>query len=464
MASRIVTHPQLGSGKLLKTYMGGYNWEVQFESGRRYILPAHQFAPDSTVAYSSQSGAGVYLPRPVAAETDQFRNRQTLEALRVGIVPVQNVEDLTIGLETERVSLDRALVRTAEQGGDAMAVIGDYGFGKSHFVELTARTALAKNFVVAVASLDLLEAPPNKAREIYRALTRSLRYSGSHERGLAPLLRQAANNPAVVERFVAQKPIDDCPLSAALEALVKAPTQSVYDSVVEWISAQIRPNADVRSVLRKPPTLYSTGEVARQYTYLLSAISVLATMLGYRGLAVLIDESEHYSLLKAAQRGRADSFFKSLIYAALSATPNKIDLATIPNHTRADYPAAFAQPANLFFLFASTESESRMPIEAWLSPSQIVRLDDRFLKEDIDKFLRMVLRYHTVAYGYQAARERYLDLVTQLSALLSRTLSQHRINLRELIRLSITICDLMFLYPDYEANQLLGELASGLGM
>ncbi len=464
MPSRIVTHPKLGSGKLLKTYMGGYNWEVQFDSGRRYILPAHQFVPESTAAYGNQPGTATYLPRPAAPETDQFRDRQTLEALRMGIVPVQNVEDLTIGLETERVSLDRALARTAEQGGDAMAIIGDYGFGKSHFVELTARTALEKNFVVAVASLDLVEAPPGKAREIYRALVHSMRYPGSHDRGLAPLLRQAAKNTAVVERFAAQKPIDDCPLSAALEALTKAPTQVAFDSVVDWISAQIRPNADLRSVLKKPPTLYATGEVARQYTYLLTGISVLATLLGYSGLAVLIDESEHYSLLKAAQRQRADSFFKSLTYAALSATHNKIDLNTIPNHTRADYPVAFAEPANLFFLFASTESESRMPIEAWLSPSQIVRLDDRFLKEDVDKFLRMVLRYHSIAYSYHAARERYLDLVIQVSALLSRTLSQHRINLRELIRLATTICDLMFLYPDYEPNELLGELSNGLGM
>src|SRR4051794_5116307 len=118
-----------------------------------------------------------------------------------------------------------------------------------------------------------------------------MRYPGSPDRGLAPLLRQAVDNSAIVEQFVAQKAIDDCPLSAALEAIVNAPTQSVYDSVVDWISAQIRPNADLRTVIKKPPTLYATGEVARQYTYLLTGISVLATMLGYSGLAVLIDES-----------------------------------------------------------------------------------------------------------------------------------------------------------------------------
>jgi hypothetical protein len=115
-------------------------------------------------------------------------------------------------------------------------------------------------------------------------------------------------------------------------------------------------------------------------------------------------------------------------------------------------------------MFASTESDSRMPIETWLSPAQVVRLDDRFLKEDINKFLKMVLRYHSVAYHYIPLRERYESLVTNVSAMLSRTLSQHRINIRELIRYAVTVCDLMFVHQDYLPVELESELALGLGM
>ena len=50
-----------------------------------------------------------------------------------------------------------ALDRSRERGGDVLAVIGDYGFGKSHFIELAARRALRENFLVAGASLDLVE-------------------------------------------------------------------------------------------------------------------------------------------------------------------------------------------------------------------------------------------------------------------------------------------------------------------
>ena len=54
-ASRTVIHPQLGPGRLLKTYMGGYEWEVAFESGRRFRLPAREFAADSFNAWQTQA-------------------------------------------------------------------------------------------------------------------------------------------------------------------------------------------------------------------------------------------------------------------------------------------------------------------------------------------------------------------------------------------------------------------------
>ncbi len=62
-----------------------------------------------------------------------------------------------------------------------------------------------------------------------------------------------------------------------------------------------------------------------------------------------------------------------------------------PNTARADYPVMFASNPHLFFLFALTESENRMPVEAWLAPSQIVRLDDRFIEKDIRKFFNTLL-------------------------------------------------------------------------
>jgi hypothetical protein len=81
----------------------------------------------------------------------------------------------------------------------------------------------------------------------------------------------------------------------------------------------------MKACLKRPPRLYVNGENARQYSYLLTGVSLLATLVGYSGIAVLIDESEHYSLLRGSQRERADSFFKAMIVSALGLNNGRID-------------------------------------------------------------------------------------------------------------------------------------------
>jgi hypothetical protein len=467
MEPRNVEHPQLGPGRLVKTYMGGHEWEVEFASGRRFRLPAREFEAESVAAWQEQAGAAVPSPvhRQAVLGADQFRARQTLETLRFGIVPVQDVETLTIGLEAEGVSLNRALARSKERGGDVLAIIGDYGFGKSHFIELAARRALRENFLVMVASLDLREVPPAKPREIYRTLTSSVRYPDSDRRGLQPLLDKAHEHPGIIDQLISLSPLaEQCPLTGALAVMEAGVTQSGYEDLVEWIGGQIKPTKELRMFYKKPPTLYTTGEVARLYTYLLTGLSRLAALAGYSGLAVLIDESEHYSLLRASQRVRADSFFKAMIYAALGTAGGRVDPDSIPQHNRADYPLTFAEAPHLFFVFALTESENRMPVDSWLAPSQLVRLDDRFIEKDIRKFFDTLRDYHGLAYDYAPNHGRYDEIVATVPGMLSRTLSQHRINLRELIRTSVSICDLLYLYQDYAPEAALQELADGLGL
>ncbi len=464
MTKQTVNHPDFGSGTLLKTYMGGFEWEVLFDSGQRFRLPAKEFNAESVAAQRQQPSPTPKPARTFLPETDQFRARQTLEALRVGIVPVQDAETLTIGLEAERITLNNAFDRSRERGGDVLAVIGDYGFGKSHFIELAARHGLRANFIVAGTSLDLVEVPPSKAHKIYEALVTSLRYPDTHERGLAPLLRKALEHPAALQQFIALCPreVKDCPLAAALSVLQDCPSQLAFDELVQWLSGQAKAQSEMKTCLKKPPRLYLSGETARQYTYLLTGISVLATLVGYSGMAVLIDESEHYSLLRPAQRERADSFFKAMIVSALGLNNGRIPAYAIPENTRVEYPISYASEPHLLLLFTLTESADRMPVGTWLAPSNIIRLDDRFVEKHIREFFVTVVRYHGMAYNYAPPRDRYEDIVARTPGILHRALGQHRINLRELIRNSVTVCDLLYLHHDYSADDLLDELRRGL--
>lgn len=464
---REVNHPQLGAGKLLKTYMGDYEWEVEFDTGRRFRLPSREFEVEVSDTAKQTLPIVTQRPisRPVILEPDQFRARQTLEALRFGIVPAQDVETLTIGLESEGVSLDRALARTKEQGGDVQCVIGDYGFGKSHFVELAAKRALRDNYVVAVSSLDVMETPPNKPYEVYRALIKSIRYSHTEETGLGPLLQNVAKMPAVIRDMTELSPIPDrCPLVLGLNALLESNSQAVLDDVIGWLSGDIHPNKTLRPYIKKLPRLYKVGETARLYAYLLTGLTMLATLQGYNGMTVIIDESEHYSLLRARQRVRADSFFTAVIAGAVQTNGGRVNVDAVGQNNYRDYPATFANEAPLFFLFALTESASKLPVDVWLSPTQIIRLDDRFIEKDIHKFMNTLMDYHGLAYDYSPSHETYEGLLSAAPKMLSQTLRQHRINLRELIRTSVAIFDLLHLYDDYLQEDILDDLREGLNL
>ena len=466
---RRVIHPELGEGTLIQTHMSGYVWEVDFASGKRFRLPAREFEAESVAAFRGSTPVVSQAPHPrfAMSNTDQFNARQTLETLRFGIVPVRDVETLTIGLEAERTSLSRALDRSREQGGDVLAVIGDYGFGKSHFIQLAAQRALRENFVVASASLDLAEVPPGKAHEIYRALVSSLRYpdaSGQDVHGLQPLFKKALATPSLVREFAALSPLGlECPLVAALNALDNCPSQPGFEAVFRWLSGEKAAN-ELKYCLKRPPKLYTTGETARQYAYLLSGLSVLAKLCGYSGLAVLIDESELYSQVRPAQRERADQFFHAMIFAAVGSNRDRIGEAQITKHSRANYPVAFAPDAHLFFEFALSGSEGtdQMPVSTWLAPTQIVRLDERFIERDILNFFTMLLRYHRLAYDYETPQDRYEPVLRSAPRVLSRGLNEHKINLRELIKTMVEACDLLYVYDDYAPNDLINELMDAL--
>ncbi|HEX9441352.1 MAG TPA: hypothetical protein VF909_16825, partial [Roseiflexaceae bacterium] len=88
----------------------------------------------------------------------------------------------------------------------------------------------------------------------------------------------------------------------------------------------------------------------------------------------------------------------------------------------------------------------------------------RFIERDIHAFFTTLLRYHSIAYAYDypPRRERYEEIIRAVPGMLSRALNQHRINLREVIRLAVTTCDLLYLHADYSPETLLQEMAKGL--
>ncbi|HSN77075.1 MAG TPA: BREX system ATP-binding domain-containing protein, partial [Anaerolineae bacterium] len=118
-----VEHPQYGKGTITAIYRNGSEWLVRFESGLRFRRPRQEFVGEQAVMLAPAAPLPVLDSQPMPPS--QYGARQLLEALRVGVAPVQHIKALTIGLEGERASLVAGLSAAHQAGGAVRAVIGE---------------------------------------------------------------------------------------------------------------------------------------------------------------------------------------------------------------------------------------------------------------------------------------------------------------------------------------------------
>ena len=457
MIGEIVKHPQYGCGKIVALYRNGTEWMVRFESGLRFRRSRTEFEGQQIMPVAPATP--VALPEINPMSPTQFDARQLIEALRVGVAPIQHIQELTIGLAAERTSLREGLNQAHQTGGGVRAVIGDYGFGKSHIVELTAQEGLKRNFLIATTSLDLLELPAHQGLAIYGSLMHNLRYPDSDERGLGPLLTKATTTPRLLEQLGELTTITWDPLAVALAALSNTTATRQRRAWEEWLMGGRRVQLMNRALPRgvKFPSLYQSGNNARQIAYLLSGLSVLARLAGYSGLCLLIDEAESYSLLSPRQRPKASLFFSALIYAALHDRQTRIVGSNLPQHHHRDYPNAYLARQSLFFLFTATRSDNQMPLGEWLDAGQILELDPHHSPQEIGQFLELAMGYHAQAYGYEPG-ERQRQIRRGAAEHLALGMRNDKLSIRSVVRLAVELFDLLYLYPDYDAATMLDEL------
>ncbi|MCB0075050.1 MAG: hypothetical protein KDE20_26510, partial [Caldilineaceae bacterium] len=149
------------------------------------------------------------------------------------------------------------------------------------------------------------------------------------------------------------------------------------------------------------------------------------------------------------------------IYTALREQQQHIDPDSFPQHRWRDYPLGYAERQSLFFLFTLTHSDRRMPVDDWLDDSQILWLDPHQTPQEIGQFLEKVLAYHAAAYGY-AVDDRQRQVRRGAAERLAEGLRHGRLSMRSLVRLSVELYDLLYLYPDYDTALLLAELRDQL--
>lgn len=305
-----IEHRSMGPGSVARLLDGGRKVLVRFD--RRPAAP-------SVVLVSDLRGVGLQ-PRPEPPPRLRSRpqdppDRQTLEALRMGVVPVRGLEALTVGRQTELVELDHLL----DRGRGMVVLSGGYGAGKTHMVELADAMGVGRGFVLARATFDPIEVPPSHPLRLYGALMRDLRVPGSAEPGLRPLLERIGPSEEHIHGALRHRW-----LSPALFAVHHAPAELAQE-VLAFVSGQGRDDhrelsAQLRRIGFKGPDMLGLPDYrtfGQVMAHMLGGVAAWSKDAGTSGLLLLLDEAEYLDRLGTHSREMAENVLRFLAIAAL---------------------------------------------------------------------------------------------------------------------------------------------------
>ncbi len=246
-----------------------------------------------------------------------------IQSLRAGVTPRIGLEYIQVG----RVNEVKALIEdldNIEQGGSAFRIIiGDFGAGKSFFLQLIRYIALEKGMVVINADMSpdrRLFASNGQARNLYKELARNLA-TRAHPEGNAMI--------PLVEKFITEQ----CRIADAegkdVERVIKDKLNSLSELVDGYDFAQViatywkaynEGNEDLKNnVIRYLRGEYTSRADARRdlgvraivednnvYDHI-KLLARFVTQAGYKGLLVNLDEVVNLYKLPS-QRARSSNY------------------------------------------------------------------------------------------------------------------------------------------------------------
>lgn len=383
MKHQIIMHPEYGRGVVRSTRYGGLELEVTFDGGLvRWVRREH-------VQFHAPPSINSEQPSDQRLADRRSHPRRIIEALRMGIVPEDCVDDFTFGRDKEIDRIKQWLQRSDES---TLLLVGGYGTGKTHLLNYARSYAVQQGFAAAFVEMDTQATPFSKPKRVYSRLVESLRFRNNSSRGgFRDLIQHAFTNGL----------LKDHPYFRYLHG-------KTYDERLwEWIEAReavIRPGGIDNKFYTHLPGLYDHARAANIFCHLLSTLGWVAQhkAVGLKGLVLIFDEAEtlHASRSSAAQQ-RSYNFLEALIATArgdrrLQQPPCRSDFVYAANAPT--IPFLYNLPSGLKLLFAFTSTDEFLPKE--LSALEPLCLDT-FDETGWNNILHNICAFYAQAYGIE---------------------------------------------------------------
>lgn len=384
LIGREVYHPSFGRGEIVAIRWRGDYVRVRFK-GKFYIwLPLRKLR----LLRAKKEEDVVIKKRPPVR--DKLKARRMIEALRYGIVPHEDIEDFTFGRDKEIAKLERGIEKFELERGFSLLVEGEYGAGKTHFLDFSYHFLLRRGFAVAKIEFDYFDVSPLKPWRIYREITKSFAYERG---GFRDFLKE-------ILPFLKKEHIFLTPLSKFGD---------LNEALWQWIEGERNPRVYLNreKKLWRLPVLLTHSTALNLYTYLISTYSSLATKIGLKGLVLLFDEVEvlfHFWF----ERRRVMKFLELLLLLPRNSKlllNEYIDGFSLVTSRVRKCPYAYDVPTNLFIILASAPVYSKDYIKMTELVDEIIYLEP-LRGDDLKDIFNAIVTLYELAYEPFKVRDR----------------------------------------------------------
>ncbi len=261
-----------------------------------------------------------------------------LSSVSAGVVPRSGAPYIAIGRTDEIAALTGELDKVAAGEGSMRFLIGRYGSGKSFLIQLLRTHAMERGFICADADLSperRLTGSGGEGLATYRELVKNLSAKASPDGGALPIIIGkwfASIAASLAERGIAVDSAEfDAAFSAEIFAAVKqleyqvggfdfacviseyfkayrAGDDSRMSACLRWLRGEFSTKSEARSALG----IRAMGVIGDDNWYEhIKLLASLAKLIGYKGLAVFIDEG--VNLYKITNRVARENNYEKLL-------------------------------------------------------------------------------------------------------------------------------------------------------